>query len=47
MSNSVSARQRSVSPDPSGEARREGVNDVVESVAFAVVILLLVLAAIV
>ena len=47
MSNPVSARQWSVSRDASGEARREGVNDVIDGAALAVVILLLVLVAIV
>ncbi len=47
MSNPVSAGQWSGSPDSAGEARREGVNDVIDSAAFAVVILLLVLVAIV
>ena len=47
MSNPVSARQWSVSRDASGEARREGVNVVIDGSALEVVILLLVLVAIV
>jgi len=47
MSNPVSAGRLSVARDPSGEARPEGVNDVIDTAALAVVILLLVLVAIV
>ncbi len=47
MSNPASAGQWSGSRDSPGEGRREAVNDVIDSAAFAVVILLLVLVAIV
>ena len=47
MANPVSTPRWSVSEDSPGEAHREGVNDVIDRAAFAVVILLLVLVAIV